>query len=133
MAYHITKIINNSSKTVLLTNPKAERDTHLVPKNNSLSPPNPPLVESIRESNVSYETAVTKALNIYTMQNNWCFWDNGSSTALVGLADGGQTYTTFPTQNATELELTIDAEGVPSFPHSRLSLRVKGQEAENSN
>jgi hypothetical protein len=115
MAYHIKKIFNYSPKSVVLTNPKALRDRHLVTKGTTLLLEHPPLVESIKESDVPYETAVTKALNIYTMKNNWCFWDNGSSTALFRLGEGEASYTTFVTDSPTDLKLTVDYDGTPSF------------------
>jgi hypothetical protein len=132
MAYHIKKIINNSSKSVVLTNPVAERDTHLVTKNSSLRLGHSPLVPRINESNISYETAVTKALNIYTMKNNWCFWDNGSRTALVGLEDGGKSKG-FSTHSVPNLELIIDENGTPSIGWYQLSLGFKMQKQADSN
>jgi len=111
MVYHITKITNNSSKSVLLTNPKSERDTHLLAKNSSLVPDYPPKVEYITESPVHYERAVKAALNIYTSIGNWCFWDNGKDT-LVGLMEGGSS-NVFLTHHATNLWLNIDENGSP--------------------
>ena len=115
MAYNITRIINNSSKSVILTNPVAERDTHLVTKNSSLRLEYKPLIESIREKTVFYETAVTKTLNIYTMKNNWCFWDNGSNTALLLLGEGGEMHVTLVTDSFTDLKLIVDYDGIPTF------------------
>jgi hypothetical protein len=86
MAYHITKIINSSPKSVLLTNPKASRDRHLVTKNNWLLLRYPPLVERIRESDVSYETVVTKALNIYRCKTTGA--SGTTAAALLSLVSG---------------------------------------------
>jgi hypothetical protein len=115
MAYHIAQIVNDSPKSVLLTNPKALRDRHLVTKNSSLRLEYPPLIESIREKTVFYETAVTKTLNIYTTKNNWCFWDNGSNTALLLLGEGGEMHVTLVTDSFTDLKLIVDYDGIPTF------------------
>jgi hypothetical protein len=134
MVYHITKIVNNSPTSVVLTNPVAGRDRHLIAKNSLLAPPYPPKVEYLNEAIVSYETVMGKALNIYTAKNNWCFWDNGSSDHLVGLGEGEGSLKTFPIKvhpnmGAPKLELTIDESGMPSFSHSRhfLPLKVESQ------
>jgi hypothetical protein len=115
MAYHIAQIVNASPKSVLLTKPKALRDRHLVTKNSSLRLEYPALVESIRQKTIFYETAVTKTLNMYTMKNNWCFWDNGSNTALLLLGEGGEMHVTLVTDSFTNLKLIVDYDGIPTF------------------
>jgi hypothetical protein len=114
MVYHITKIVNNSSKTIVLTNPVAQRDRHVVTKNSWTIPPHPPKIEIIKDNTVSYPTALKKALNIYTSKNNWCFWDNGAA-GLLGIGDNGDPLK-FPTPpNVTRVVLKISEDGVPSF------------------
>jgi hypothetical protein len=114
MVYQITKIINNSANSVLLTNPKSERDTHLVMKNSSVALYYYPEIQYVREGEpVNYGIVIKKALNIYTKTNNWCFWDNGKDGLLgVSEPDG---YLVFLKHKASNLQLTIDAAGVPSF------------------
>jgi len=107
MTYTITEIINNFSKSVLLTNPTSERDTHLLAKNSSLVPSPLAEIQYITEKNILYEMATKRALNIYTASDNWCFWDNGRDTLVgCGEKDGGEII--FLTHSATNLHLTIN-------------------------
>ena len=114
MTYTITKVINNSSKSVLLTNPKSERDTYLLAKNSSRVPSPLAEIQHITEKNIPYEMAIKRALNIYTASDNWCFWDNGRDT-LVGCGEKDEDEIIFLAHSATNLHLIINENGVPSF------------------
>jgi hypothetical protein len=117
VGFHITKIVNNSSKTVVLTNPVAGRDRHVVTKHSWVIPPHAPKIEVIKSNPASYADALKKALNIYTSKNNWCFWDNGgsgSSSALIGIGEGGGKFI-FDTPDAEKVVLNISNDGTPSF------------------
>src|SRR4051794_13587235 len=113
MTYTIIKIINNSSKSVLLINPKSERDTYLLAKNSSRVPSPRAEIQYITEKNVSYEMAIKRALNIYTASDNWCFWDNGRDTLVWCGEKEGEINSL--THRAINLHLTINENGVPSF------------------
>jgi len=114
MTYTITKIINESWKSVLLTNPKSERDTYLLVKNSSLVPSPLAEIQYLTERNVSYEMAVKRALNIYTASDNWCFWDNGRDE-ILGYGEKDVSLIVFLKHPATNLYLTIHQNGEPSF------------------
>lgn len=80
MSFHIHEFSNLSPKSVLLTNPVAPRDTHLLPVGRSMKPEYPPLINFIKASDIRldrYDLMLEKALNIYTGTNSWCFWDFG--------------------------------------------------------
>jgi Papain-like cysteine protease AvrRpt2 len=137
MVYHITKIVNNSPKTAVLTNPVAARDRHVVTKHSWTIPPHPPKIEIIKDSNVTYPTAMKKTLNIYTGKNNWCFWDNGvsgSGSGLIGIGEGGDRFL-FPTPpNTPKLVLNVSNDGTPSFSaedQRYLPIKVETQERIN--
>jgi len=115
MTFHIGKITNSSPKSVLLTNPVAERDTHVLPVQTNIKPPYPPKIEYIKGFDTTYEIAIKKALNIYTGANNWCFWDDGSTDHLVGLSEGNSLQAFFFKDRAASLELRVDNAGTPSF------------------
>jgi hypothetical protein len=89
MPFHIHEFSNLSPKSVLLTNPVATRDTHLLPTGGSLTKLNyPPLINFLKTVQIDkYELLLEKALNIYTGTNNWCFWDFGENDRLKLLGD----------------------------------------------
>ncbi len=119
MTYHISKIINNSRKSAVITNPAPHseagwQDSRLVLPG-TYNPARPIEVNFIRQSGVvSYEAAAKTALNIYTLKDNWCFWDNGNS-ALNGVADLAAQDVNFYNGPGGNLALTIDAEGNVGF------------------
>ena len=116
MTFNIGKISNSSPKTVLLTNPVSERDTHLVPIHTFINPKYSPKIQSLKDFNITYDMATKKALNIYTGANNWCFWDNGNKDHLVGLAEGENNLVVFRLdKTASSLELRVDNTGTPAF------------------
>jgi hypothetical protein len=116
MTFNIDKISNFSPKTVLLTNPVSERDTHLVPIQTTINPKYSPKIQSLKDFGITYDMATKKALNIYTGANNWCFWDNGNKDHLVGLADGENNLVVFRLdKTASSLELRVDNTGTPAF------------------
>jgi hypothetical protein len=125
MVYNITKIFNNSPQAVVLTSPVREQDRHVVPadvEDPSQQPnivvPDPPVkIEIIKDNTVTYPTALKKALNIYTLKNNWCFWDNGDKgvNVLIGAGEGEDKILLPLPPNTTKLELFVSLEGVPSF------------------
>jgi hypothetical protein len=124
MVYTITKIVNNSPKAIVLTNPLREQDRHVVPAD-VLDPneqPNivvldPPVKIEIIKDPTTYPTALKKALNIYTMKNNWCFWDSGVKDAnvLIGAGEGEDKTLLGLPGGATKLELVVSKDGAPSF------------------
>jgi hypothetical protein len=90
MSFHIYEFSNLSPKSVLLTNPVAPRDTHLLPVGRSMKPQDPPLINFLKASEARldrYDLLLEKALNIYTGTNNWCFWDFGEKNQLRMLAE----------------------------------------------
>jgi hypothetical protein len=109
MAYHITTIINNSDRSVALTNPKSTRDAHLVPAKESYSPERPILVNQTKGD---CHSVVSIALNIYTKEGNWCFWDNDPNE-VYALKDGEKNPVVWLEAEAGDLTLTIDDEGKP--------------------
>jgi hypothetical protein len=114
MAYHITTIINNSDRSVALTNPAPKTsagwaDSRLVPANESYSPERPILVNKTQGD---YNTVVSTALNIYTKLGNWCFWDN-SSDEVDAVEEGTGSELVWLRATAGDLTLTIDASGKP--------------------
>jgi hypothetical protein len=117
MPFHIHQFSNLSPKSVLLTNPVAPRDTHLLPSGGSLAKlDHPPLINLIKTVDISdYETLLGKALNIYTGINNWCFWDFGTNDRLRLL--GERTWKV--------LEIAFDKSA--SDVHVRLEVDYSGQ------
>lgn len=119
MTYHISKIINNSPKSAVITNPAPHteagwHDSRLVLPG-SYIPARPIEVNFIRQSGtISYEIAAKTALNIYTLKNNWCFWDNGNS-ALNGTADLAAENVNFYNGHGGNLVLTVNADGSVGF------------------
>ena len=89
MSFHIHAFSNLSPKSVLLTNPVAPRDTHLLPTGRSLTKLEyPPLINVIQNVQIDkYEILLEKALNIYIGTNNWCFWDSGKNDRLLLLGE----------------------------------------------
>ena len=76
MSFHIHEFSNLSQKSVLLTNPVAPRDTHLLPVGRSMKPKYPPLINFLKASETTldrYDLLLEKAFNIYTGTNSWCF------------------------------------------------------------
>lgn len=87
MTYHITKIVNNSPKSVSLTNPVSPGDSSLTPALQSSTPKEAILVRKYDGSAAdTYKQTVKSHLNIYTQKNNYCFWDDGES-ALRGIGE----------------------------------------------
>jgi Papain-like cysteine protease AvrRpt2 len=125
MVYHITRIVNNSPKAIVLTNPVRDRDRHVVHGNNDdadknpvyVVPDHPPKIEVIKTNIVDYPTALKKTLNIYTAENNWCFWDTGEKNAntLIAVGEGQDKILLNIPPNTENLELVVSKEGSPSF------------------
>lgn len=111
MAYHITTIINNSDRSVALTNPKSTRDAHLVPAKESYSPERPILVN---QTEGDYHSVVSTALNIYTKEGNWCFWDNDPNQ-VQAVKEGDEDVVVWLKSVAGDLTLTIDDKGKPDI------------------
>jgi hypothetical protein len=120
MTYHISQIVNNSAKSVAITNPASNpdgRDDRITIRHTTYNPPNPIQVNFITNiSPVTYQQAVLTALNAYTFLDNYCFWDNGSS-ALWGVGED-----TPPPNNikyyegdGTYLRLIVNANGSLTF------------------
>jgi len=112
MAYHITTIINQSDRSVALTNPAPQTsagwvDSRLVPANKSYSPERAILVN---KTEGVYNAVVSTALNIYTKLGNWCFWDN-----VHAVKEGDATEVVWLHTTAGDLTLTIDASGTPGI------------------
>ena len=58
-----------------------------------------------------------EALNIYTLNDNWCFWDSGDKGAngLEGAGEGdGKIFLPLP-PNTTKLELVVSDYGLTDF------------------
>jgi hypothetical protein len=90
MSFHIHEFSNLSPKSVLLTNPVAPRDTHLLPVGRSMKPEYPPLINFLKASEIKldrFDLLLKKALNIYTGTNSWCFWDFGDKNQLQMLGE----------------------------------------------
>jgi hypothetical protein len=111
MAYHITLVTNNSNSSIAITNPAAEGDSKLVGPNATYKPNRPILVNKIG-GNPTYADAFTKANNIYTRTDNYCFWDNGNS-AVNGLGEQGATIAF--NASAGNLEITVTSTGTLTF------------------
>jgi hypothetical protein len=111
MAYHITLIMNRSKSAIALTNPATEADSKLVAPGDSYKPKRPVLVNKI-DGNPTYSEAATKALNIYTYTNNYCFWDNTNS-AVNGVGEHGGTIAF--NASAGDLDITVNADGTLTF------------------
>jgi hypothetical protein len=117
MSFHIHEFSNLSSKSVLLTNPVALRDTHLLPVASSIKLEHPPLINVVKSFQVGgYYELLEKALNIYTLVNNWCFWDDGKTNQLYLLGE-----MTWDLKNVvfdkpvSQLGLRIEHSGTPTF------------------
>src|SRR5260370_21808016 len=119
MTYHISHIENQSSKSASIVNPHSNpngRDSRIILPGTDYIPAKPIEVNFIRNPGlITYDDASPTALNIYTMKDNWFFWDNGKSN-LDGVGEA------FPNVNivlynggATNLMLTIDSSGNITF------------------
>jgi hypothetical protein len=126
MVYTIVRIVNNSPKAAVFTNPVRGRDRHVVPAvptnveqdpDANIVVPDPPVQIEVIKNPTTYPTALEKALNIYTLKNNWCFWDSGVKGAndLIGAGEGEDKSLLHLPANTTKLELVVSAHGVPSF------------------
>jgi hypothetical protein len=119
MSFHIDEFSNLSPKSVLLTNPVAPRDTHLLPVGRSMKPEYAPLINFIKTSEIElnrYDELLAKALNIYTWTNNWCFWDFGEKNRLHLL--GERTWSVEDVifdKPASWVGLRVDYSGKPVF------------------
>jgi Papain-like cysteine protease AvrRpt2 len=124
MVFNIVKIVNDSTKTVVLTNPLREQDRYVVPafdyvsENPGVVVPDPPVkIGVIKNNTIAYPAALKEALNIYTLKNNWCFWDSGVKGAndLIGAGEGEDKSLLHLPANTTNLELFVSDYGVPDF------------------
>jgi hypothetical protein len=118
MSFHIHEFSNLSPKSVLLTNPVAPRDTHLLPSGRSLTKfDHPPLINLIKTVDISdYGTLLEKALNIYTGTNNWCFWDFGQNDRLHLLGERTWKVMEFAFDKPAEhVRLEVTYSGEPFF------------------
>ena len=124
MVYTIVRIVNNSPKTAVLTNPVGDKDRHVVPawddfvsEDPGVLVPHPPVKIEVIKNPTTYPTALKKALNIYTLKNNWCFWDSGVKGAndLIGAGEGEDKSLLHLPPNTTKLELFVSDRGVPEF------------------
>jgi hypothetical protein len=98
MSFHIHEFSNLSPKSVLLTNPVALRDTHLLPIASSVKLEYPPLI------------------NVVTGTNNWCFWDYGENNALHMQGEMvWKVEDVIFSKPASQLGLRIDHSGKPTF------------------
>jgi hypothetical protein len=119
MSFHIDEFSNLSPKSVLLTNPVAPRDTHLLPGGQSMKPKYAPLINFIKTREIQlnrYDLLLKKALNIYTGTNNWCFWDFGEKNQLHLL--GERTWDVIVVEfdkPASYVGLRVDYSGKPVF------------------
>lgn len=122
MTYHVSSIVNNSSKSIAITNPHPNpdgRDSRLTLPGTTYNPPAPIEVNFIKkQGTVSYQEAVLTALNVYTTRDNYCFWDNGNST-LNGVSEGSPSSINFYNGPAGNLTLTISSDGGVSFAASK--------------
>jgi len=111
MAYHITLVTNHSNRSIAITNPATEADSKLVGPNSTYVPKRPILVNKL-EGNPTYAEAITKAINMYTKTDNYCFWDNTNS-AVNGIGENGGTIAF--NSSAGNLDITVKADGTLSF------------------
>jgi hypothetical protein len=111
-------------KAAVLTNPLRNQDRVVVTAFNEIAenpgivvPDSPVKIEIIKDNRATYPVALTKALNIYTLKNNYCFWDNGDKGAnvLIGAGEGENKVLLRLPPNTTKLELVVSKEGDPSF------------------
>lgn len=75
MVYTIVRIVNNSPKTAVLTNPVRDKERHVVPAvprttvedpDNNIVVPDPPVkIGVIKNNYITYPAALKEALNIY--------------------------------------------------------------------
>jgi len=124
MAYHITLVTNNSSRSVAITNPHYAGDGMLVgpgpannPGNSSGSnpyTPNRPILINAIGGNPTYLEAMVKANNIYTSVDNYCFWDN-TKDAVNGIGENSSTSINFLNATAGNLQVTVNANGTLTF------------------
>jgi hypothetical protein len=118
MSFHIHEFINLSPKSVLLTNPVAPRDTHLLPAGRSMKPQYPPLINFIKASETRldrYDLLLQKALNIYTGTNNWCFWDFGEKNRLNVLGENTSNAPVDFGIPTSWVALRVEYDGTPTF------------------
>jgi len=111
MAYHITLITNNSSSSISMTNPANEGDSRLIGPNSTYAPSRPVLINKM-SGNPTYEQALPVANNIYTLVDNFCFWDNTNS-AVNGTGEKGSTINF--NHSAADLQITVDSKGYLNF------------------
>jgi hypothetical protein len=128
MAYHITVVTNNSSSSVALTNPAYEGDSKLIGPSvggnpSTYTPKRPVLINKI-SGNPTYASAMPVAVNIYTVKDNYCFWDNTNS-AINGI--GEATGAIQPLNaSAGDIQMTINADGTISFARAGSSAAASG-------
>jgi hypothetical protein len=70
MAYHITLVVNNSDRSIAITNPVYEADSKLVLPQQKYTPQRPILIDTMA-GNPTYVEAAAKANNIYTKADNY--------------------------------------------------------------
>jgi hypothetical protein len=120
MTYHISQIINKSSKSVAIVNQHSSpdgRDSRILETGANFGVPHPIEISHLTlTGTIPYSSAAENPIqNVYTSKDNWFFWDNGRD-ALNGVREAT------PDQNdslykgqATNLILTIDNSGQISF------------------
>jgi len=113
MAYHITLVTNQSTSSIAITNPAAGRDSKLVgPGPNTTYTPQYPILVNTIGGNPNYLQAIETANNIYTVSDNYCFWDNGNS-AVNGIGEKGGKISF--NASAGNLTITVNADGTLTF------------------
>jgi hypothetical protein len=112
MAYHITLVTNNSSSSIAITNPAYEADSRLVGPNTPYPPTRPIVINAIK-GNPNYAGAMDSANNIYTVTDNYCFWDNTNS-AINGVGEATGAVTPLNAK-AGNIQITVNANGTLTF------------------
>ena len=120
MAYHITLVTNNSASSIAITNPAYEGDSRLVAPHGPYVPQRPILLNAMA-GNPRYLDAIATAINIYTYNDNYCFWDNTNS-AINGVGEKGSTIGF--NMSAGNLQITINADGTLSFAQAGSSAKA---------
>jgi hypothetical protein len=115
MAYHITAVINNSAGAVATTNPAHQDDSKVVAPGTTYKPERPILINK-GANNLSWAQAVLFANNFYTIADDFCIWDNGTSQIVgIGQKTLGSNDTLYLSASAGNVQVTIDSNGNLSF------------------
>ena len=112
MAYHITLVVNNSDRSIAITNPVYEADSKLVLPQQKYTPQRPILIDTMA-GNPTYVEAAAKANNIYTKADNYCFWDNTNS-AIDSLGQNSRNTTTY-NAGAGNILVLVNEDGTLNF------------------